>query len=164
MANSPDSLESIDHQIRSLKGRIDSLENDKRMHVLKAQGVSKVRAKLDELLQAHDLSEREYLTVISDRIVTFIKDSEPKAGEGAPRFWTDLAEYFGAVKTRRKAAKKESKAQTKQPKGKAPLTLKAGLYRNPHTGETLQKIKRPTREFQAWIDEYGAEVVAGWRQ
>lgn len=72
----------------------------------------------------------------------------------------DVAAYF----RKRKSAKKESKAQTNNAKGKAQLALKEGANRNPHTGDVLQKIRRPTREFQAWIDEYGAEVVADWKQ
>lgn len=153
-------IEQIDEEIQAIQNRIANLESSKRMYVQKSEGVTKLRSTLDKMLADHALTEREFLTIISDRIVDFVKASEPNPGETGPRFWNDLADYFEEAKVRRRkpvSARKKKTTEAKLP------PIKAGRYLNPHTGLFLVKIKRPTREFQAWIDEYGAETVMGWR-
>lgn len=156
-------VENIDAEIETIKSRIQTLEKDRRLYVQKSQGVSRLREELDGLLGKYALSEREYLTVISDRIVDFIRSGEPKPGEAAPRYWTELAGYFEQAGGRHaKPTGKQKAPRIKTDAAEAPV-LKAGRYYNPHTGITLQKIRRPTREFQEWINEYGVEAVAKWK-
>ena|SRR3990167_979370 len=153
-------IEKFDEEIRAIQQRIATLEKEKRMYVQKSKGVDRVRSSFDDILKAHDLDEREFFTIMSDRIVSFVRGSEPKSGESGPRFWTELSEYFSAAKA---ARSKQRKNKVIGKKTKIPV-IPAGQYRNPHSDEVLVKIKRPTREFQVWIDQYGAQEVIGWRQ
>lgn len=155
-------VSEIDEELETIRQRISSLEKDKRLYVQKAQGVANLRPELDSLLEKYALSEREFLTVISDKVVNFVKSGEPRTGEAGPRYWTELASYFESarqIKKQPKAARNSSSAQADEDK----IVLKAGRYLNPHTGLYLNKIRRPTREFQEWIHEYGAETVSTWR-
>lgn len=153
-------IEQINEEIQAIQNRIANLESSKRMYVQKSEGVAKLRGTLDKLLAEHALTEREFFTIISDRIVTFLKASEPHQGDAGPRFWAELADYFDEAKVRRR--KPVASRENKSVEMKIP-PIKAGRYLNPNTGLFLVKIKRPTREFQAWIDEYGPETVMGWR-
>lgn len=153
-------IETIDAEMGALQKQIQELERRRTMHGKKMKAVGKVREQLAKLLADEGLQEAELFTIISDRIVVWLKASAPAAGQSAPSYWIELQEYFGAQgkSVKRAPATKRSRAV---PEG-MPAPLRAGLYRNPHTGASVQKIRRPPAMLASWCEQYGLEEVRSW--
>lgn len=153
----------LDREIASLQEKIDELERLRTMHGKKRESIEKVRSKLQDILAEHGLSEGELFTIISDQIVGWVTASAPGANRSAPRYWLDLQQHFAKHAPRAaRAPAAGKKAKGKSTDADEPAPLPAGIYENPHTGERIEKIKRPTRQLMDWCTEHGIETVRGW--
>jgi hypothetical protein len=94
-----------------------------------------------------------------DAIVGWIKGAA-KDGSEPPLYWRQLRDYFAAV------IEKEQKAAKRGPRKAgsvlAEAKLPTGTYRNPFSGERVEKKRRNPRQLDAWVEEFGFTEVRSW--
>lgn len=145
-----------DKQISDLRRKMEELETLKNMHVKKLEGVNRFQELMGQLVKEFGLSESELFVARSESIVAWIKAS---GKDDPPLFWRQLKEYFAAV------IEKESKPSKRGPKNKDPInnpTLPTGMYRNPFSGEKVEKKRRNPKMLDNWIEEFGFTEVRSW--
>lgn len=144
----------IDKQIEQHQLKIQELEQLKKDHEKKLEGVKEFNDEILRLCGEKSLSESELYASRSEQIEAWLLDmSRQDAPAG---IYVNLKKHFERASAR--AGKKEKKAVVVKPK------LVVGKYRNPHTDELVEKIKRNPRQLDEWINEYGLDAVKGWKE
>ena len=149
--------QDYDKQIAELLRKKEELERLKTMHVKKLEGVQRFQDLVAQLVKEFGLSESELFVTRADAIVSWIKAS---GKDEPPVYWRHLRDYFAAViEKEQKPAKRGGKA------AKDPInnpTLPTGVYRNPLSGEKVEKKRRNPRQLDEWIAEFGFTEVRSW--
>ncbi len=152
--------QDYDQQIADLRRKMEELETLKVMHVKKLEGVQRFQDQVAALVREYGLTESELFVARSEAIVEWIKAAGRGAGE-PPMFWQQLRDYFATVASKpargtgARGAKKE-KDPINNP------TLPTGVYRNPLTGERIEKKRRNPKPLDNWIEEFGFTEVRSW--
>ena len=146
----------IDQQIEEHQALIAKLEAEKQDRLKKMEGIEAFQKTMSDIAQQYRVSERELLLpkqgMIAEWIIGMAKDEFP------PQLYRDLESHFAR---RIKAGQKTRKA--KKPASNEPK-VPTGLYVNPETGKSVEKIKRSPRMLLDWINEYGVERVLTWHK
>lgn len=145
-----------DKQIAELRRKMEELEALKNMHTRKLEGVQRFQDLVATLVQEYGITESELFVSRADAIVAWVKAS----GKDEPTvYWRQLRDYFAQVidkeqKGPRRAGKKASSLGTP--------TLPTGTYRNPFSGEKIEKKRRNPKQLDAWVEEFGFTEVRSW--
>ena len=146
--------------ISKFKEEIAALEAEKESEDKRKQGLEEFGTKLNAFYEEYSLTDAELLAFKSDDILASLKLMEKS--DARPVVFEDLKVYFAKVidkeGARRKRGTGVAKAASTGPK------LAVGVYRNPKTGETLEKIKRNPKPLDNWIEEFGFDTVQSWKQ
>ncbi|MFZ5755359.1 MAG: hypothetical protein ACOY3X_00480 [Pseudomonadota bacterium] len=147
-----------DQQIAELRRKMEELETLKNMHVRKLEGVQRFQELIATLVKEFGLTESELFVARSEAIVNWIKASARESGE-PPLYWKQLRDHFAAV------IEREQKPGRRGAAKKDPINnpvLPTGVYRNPLTGERIEKKRRNPKQLDNWIDEFGFTEVRSW--
>lgn len=147
-----------DQQIAELRRKMEELETLKNMHVRKLEGVQRFQDLVATLVRDFGLTEHELFVARADAIVAWVRASA-KDGSEPPLYWKQLKDYFATVlekeqKGGKRGGKKES--ALKEP------TLPTGVYRNPLSGERVEKKRRNPKQLDVWVEEFGFTEVRSW--
>lgn len=148
-------VQEIDRKIEKAKEEIQKLEAERAAHAKKQEGFDAFEKKIEKVVNDYGVSREELYLSKGDEIVNWVK-SLSKLSE-RPEVYNELKSYFARVIAREGTSRKTPKAKSTGPK------LEVGTYKNPHTGETIEKIKRNPKTLDAWLEEYGFETVKGWK-
>ena len=144
----------IDKQIEQHQQKIQELEQLKKDHEKKLEGVQEFNDEILRLCGEKSLSESELYASRSEQIEAWVLDmarhSEPSS------IYVNLKKHFERIGGRN--SKKDKKPAVAKPK------LAVGTYRNPTTDEVVEKIKRNPRQLDEWIREHGLETVKEWKE
>lgn len=151
-----------DKQIADLRRKMDELEQLKNMHVRKLEGVQRFQDLVATLVKDYGMTESELFVSRADAIVGWIKAAGKEGGE-PPMFWSQLKDYFGGViekeqKPQKRSGRKSAASALKEP------TLPTGVYRNPFSGEKVEKKRRNPKMLDQWIAEFGFTEVRSWQK
>lgn len=151
--------DNYDQQIAELRRKMEELESRKHMHVRKLDGIRKYQEMVAELVSSYGLTEAELFVSRAEAIVAWLKSVE-KAGSEPPLYWSELRDYFAgkAPATEGKRGRGKKKSESLLPELKLPV----GVYRNPFTGERVEKKRRNPKPLDEWIDEFGVAEVRTW--
>ncbi|MFZ5724129.1 MAG: hypothetical protein ACOY33_10780 [Pseudomonadota bacterium] len=148
-----------DQQIAELRRRMDELEQLKNMHVRKLEGVQRFQELVATLVRDFGLTEHELFVARADAIVEWIKAGTKGGGE-PPLYWQQLRDYFATAGTKAARGPKRGAKKEKDPLNNP--TLPTGVYRNPLTGERIEKKRRNPKQLDVWVDEFGFTEVRSW--
>ncbi|WP_119396077.1 DNA binding protein [Salinibius halmophilus] len=141
--------ENFDALIEQKKKEIEQLVQQKEAELQRQEGLRQLDAKFAGFYSEFSLTEDDYFAFKQKEIEKWIK---AQARSESPAAIVDaLNAYFS-----RYDGKKKKAAVSTGPK------LKVGKYRNPNTGEVIEKIKRNPKPLDQWIDENGFDTVASW--
>lgn len=143
--------ENFDALIEQKKKEIEALEQQKQAEQQRQEGLRQLDEKFAGFYGEFSLTEEDFFNFKHKEIEKWIK---AQARSESPSAIVDaLNSYFS-----RYEGKKKKAAVSTGPK------LKVGKYRNPNTGEVIEKIKRNPKPLDQWIDESGFDTVASWLQ
>lgn len=149
-------VQEIDRKIEAFKSEIEKLEAERAAQAKKLEGFKAFENDIERVCRDYGVSREELFLSQGDYIVDWVK-SLNKLSE-RPEAYNELKAYFARViaregNTRKSPARKASKG----PK------LEVGTYKNPETGETIEKIKRNPKTLDEWIAEHGIDKVRSWK-
>ncbi|WP_036535063.1 DNA binding protein [Oceanobacter kriegii] len=144
----------IEKQIQQHQQKIMELEQLKKDHEKKLEGLKQFDAEIKRLCEERSLTEDELYVSRSEQIEKWITDMAKQEAPSA--IYNSLRKHF------EKAANRAAKGGKKAVAANKPK-LEVGEYTNPNTGETVEKIKRNPRQLDQWIAEHGIETVKGWK-
>lgn len=144
----------IDKQIEQHQLKIQELEQLKKDHEKKLEGVKEFNDEILRLCGEKSLSESELYASRSEQIEAWLLDMSRQ--DAPSSIYANLKKHFERVSTR--GGKKEKKPAVDKPK------LAVGKYRNPETSELVEKIKRNPRQLDEWIRDFGLETVQSWKE
>lgn len=143
---------NIDDLIAAEQEKLEQLMLAKKEIEEKKEMLKEVAAEFDSIFEKYGITENEYYAFISENLEAWIKEASETP------LYDSLSKHF--EKQANKAEKNSAVEKTSSlPKPK----LKVGTYRNPATGEAVQKIKRSPKILDQWIEEYGFAVVRTWK-
>lgn len=148
-----------DQQIAELRRKMEELETLKNMHVRKLEGVQRFQDLVSTLVNEFGLTESELFVARSEAIVGWIKASA-RDGSEPPLYWKQLRDYFATVVEKEQKGGKRVGKKVKDPINNP--TLPVGVYRNPLTGERIEKKRRNPKQLDNWIEEFGFTEVRSW--
>lgn len=143
---------NIDELIAAEEQKIERLKIAKKELEAKREALKDITSEFDSIMENHGITENDYFSSIAGELESWVLESPDSA------IYKSLAKHFG------KQAAKAEKMPTAEKKSTLPKPkLKVGSYRNPATGETVQKIKRSPKILDQWIEEYGFAIVRTWK-
>ena len=143
---------NIDELIAAEEKKIEQLKLAKKEQDEKQEALKELTSEFESILENYGVTEAEYFATISEKLELWVRDSEGSA------IYSSLSKHF------EKQANKADKALADPKVSSLPKPkLKVGTYRNPATGETVQKIKRSPKILDQWIEEYGFAIVRTWK-
>ncbi|MEQ3697236.1 MAG: hypothetical protein ABNH02_09805 [Pseudomonadales bacterium] len=153
----------IDKEIQAHKKQLEKLEALKQAQADKLKGIEEFSNMMQQLAADYGLTEIDLLSAKGDKFLSVIKAASKQ--KNPPKYVAKLAAYFadnpklnvGTPKTSKvkKAAKK--KRISDEPK------VPVGRYKNPHTGEVIEKLKRAPKTLKEWSKQYGDEMLLSWK-
>lgn len=151
-----------DKQIADLRRKMEELEQLKNMHVRKLEGVQRFQDLVATLVKDYSMTESELFVSRADAIVGWIK-AAGKESSDRPLFWCQLRDYYASViekeeKPQKRGGRKSAASTLKEP------TLPTGVYRNPFSGEKIEKKRRNPKMLDQWIAEFGFSEVRSWQK
>ncbi|WP_221796833.1 hypothetical protein [Oceanobacter mangrovi] len=144
----------IDKQIQQHQQKILELEQLKKDHEKKLEGLQEFDNEIKRLCTESAVSEEELYASRAEQIESWITSMAKQDVPAA--IYSSLRKHFERAGVR--SGKREKKVA--QPKAK----LAVGVYVNPNSGERVEKIKRNPRQLDQWIAEFGIETVKDWQQ
>ena len=151
-----------DKQIAELRQKMQELEQLKNMHVRKLEGVKRFQDLVATLVAEYGLTESELFVSRADAIVAWIKaagkDAEP------PLFWQQLRDHFAGIAAKELAPAKRGRGRNKAGSTLQEPTLPTGVYRNPFSGEKVEKKRRNPKQLDQWVEEFGFTEVRSWHR
>jgi len=148
-------IQDIDQKIADYKKEIAKLETHKELQAKKVEGFKAFSKAIDQFCTDYGVSQEELFLSQSDRLLAVIKLLSKR--QPRPDLVADLKAYFVRLAQREGISKK---ASSKQPAGPR---LAVGTYRNPNTGESIEKIKRNPKTLDLWLAEHGFAKVQSWK-
>lgn len=148
-------VQDIDKQISDYKARIEALEAERQAQSKKIEGFKAFEAAIAKVTADYSVTREELYLSKGDELLEWVKSLSKHSNR--PEVYNDLKSYFARVIGREGNTPKKAAAKATGPK------LEVGSYRNPHSGETVEKIKRNPRELDSWIREYGLDTVQSWK-
>ncbi|MCY0967182.1 hypothetical protein [Parathalassolituus penaei] len=146
--------QDIDKQIQQHQQRILELEQLKKDHEKKLEGLKEFDLAIKRLCNQNSLTEAELYVSRSEQIEAWLVEMSRQ--ESPSSIYNNLKKHFDRAQAR--GGKREKKSTLPKPK------LAVGVYRNPATQEKVEKIKRNPRQLDQWIAEYGFETVRTWKE
>ena len=148
-----------DKEIASMKQKLAELEASKQNHEKKLEGIRKLDEAITSFARDYGVDEGELYLARSAQIVEWIKTLAKRADR--PYIYDALKDYFINISRAesRKAAGKPKRAV----KAVNEAVLSVGAYRNPYSGETVEKKKRNPKLLERWLEEYGLDAVREWK-
>lgn len=147
-------FENIDEKINEKEQELKRLQEERKAHQRKLEGVKAFDAAVEKICKDYDLQPWELYFAQSEKVTQYVKKMARL--DETPEVFQKLTSYFtsrGSVKTRKRAPNKRT-----EPK------LEVGVYKNPHTKETVEKKRRAPRQLLDWCEKYGADKVRKWHQ
>ncbi|MCH8552954.1 MAG: DNA binding protein [Natronospirillum sp.] len=149
-------VQEIDRKIEEFKSEIEKLEAERAAQAKKLEGFSAFENDIQKVCRDFGVSREELFVSQGDYLVEWVK-SLNKLSE-RPEVYNELKAYFARVIAREGSTRKSpAKKASSGPK------LEVGSYKNPKTGETIEKIKRNPKTLDEWISEHGIETVRSWK-
>lgn len=148
-------IQDIDKKIEDYKKEIQKLEANKALHAKKVEGFKSFSNTIEAFCQEYGVTEEELFLSQSDRLLKVIKSLAKR--EPRPELVDQLKGYFSRLAQREGVTKKSATKKPSVPR------LAVGVYRNPHTGETIEKIKRNPKPLDQWLAQYGFATVQSWQ-
>lgn len=157
-------IENIEREIEQKKQALEKLirkkENKERLQTIAHERIMPV---IDEAAKETQSSRAEVIKLAYPELLNSLtlEDLEQIVNLHAPQLATAIIEskkYSVVMRRLTGDIKTVTTTKTTEPK------LLVGVYRNPHTGEAIEKIKRNPKPLDQWIEEYGFDTVAGWKQ
>ncbi len=148
----------IDNEIEKARQELERLKEQKALQQKKMEGVDKFRQQMDEICNEYGLSREELILGLGSDLVEWVKTLNRLPER--PESFNELKSYFARIIGREGTGRKggaSSAAASTGPK------LEVGTYRNPHTGESIEKIKRNPKTLENWLREHGIETVRSWK-
>lgn len=147
----------LDHEIAALRERLAQLETRKVEEAKRQEGLAKLDKAVADFERQYGLEEGALFEARAEQIAAWIKSVGKRAER--PAFYEQLKDHFSNVlRNEGKKAPQRKRAR----RGEALLAV--GNYRNPQTGEVVEKIKRNPKALDQWVAEHGLDVVRGWKQ
>jgi hypothetical protein len=152
-----------DLKIAELKKQIEELEIQKHAETKKLEGITAFNEAISEITEKYGISEYELLLSRQEVIFNWLKDMGKQASPA--HIFDKLNDLFSkhTAKVGKLRKISNTKAGDKEPKKTAGSKLPTGRYKNPHTGEVIEKIKRAPKQLEHWLEEHGEDIVAAWR-
>jgi hypothetical protein len=147
--------QDIDKQIQQHQQKIVELEQMKKDHEKKLEGLQEFSLAIKSLCDKNSLSESELYVSRSEQIEAWL--IEMSRMDTPSSIYTNLKKHFERSIAR---GNKRVEKKSSMPKQK----LAVGTYCNPSTQEKVEKIKRNPRQLDQWIAEYGFDTVRGWKE
>lgn len=148
-------IQDIDRKIEDYKKEIAKLEANRALQAKKAEGFVEFAKTIDQFCEQYGVSEEELFLSQSDRLLSVVKSLSKR--QPRPDFIFELKTYFVRLAQREGMTKKTAPKKVSGPR------LEVGSYRNPTTGETVEKIKRNPKQLDQWLAEYGLAKVQSWK-
>lgn len=149
-------VQEIDRKIEQAKEELERLEAERKAHEKKREGFTAFEKEIQKVSTEYGVSREELYLSQGENIVNWIK-SMNKLSE-RPDVYNELKSYFARVIAREGNTRKApTKAKPAGPK------LDVGKYKNPHTGEVIEKIKRNPKTLDNWLSEHGFSTVSSWK-
>ncbi|MEX1058117.1 MAG: hypothetical protein WED11_10315 [Natronospirillum sp.] len=149
-------VNDIDRKIEEFRGEIEKLESKRAAEAKKFEGMEAFEGKVQSVCDEYGLTRDELYLSKGDEIVSWVKALSKLPDR--PEVYNELKSYFARVIAREGTGKKvPAKAKSTGPK------LEVGSYKNPHSGEVIEKIKRNPKTLDGWLTEYGFATVQGWK-
>lgn len=149
-------VQEIDRKIEQAREELERLEAERRAQEKKVEGFKAFENDILKVCSDFGVSREELFLSQGDNIVEWVKSLSKLAER--PEVYNDLKSYFARVIAREGNTRKApTKAKASGPK------LEVGKYKNPNTGEVIEKIKRNPKTLDNWLEEYGFETVKGWK-
>ncbi len=149
----------IDSEIAALKEKLALLETKKAEEAKRLEGLSKLDQAVAEFERQYGLDDGALFEARAEQLVAWVKAQGKRAER--PAAFEQLRDYFANVI--RNEGKKDKPAPRKRSR-RGEAVLAVGSYRNPATGELVEKIKRNPKTLDVWVAEHGLDVVRGWKQ
>jgi hypothetical protein len=147
--------QDIDKQIQQHQQKIVELEQMKKDHEKKLEGLQEFNLAIKNLCDQNSLSESELYVSRSEQIEAWL--IEMSRMDTPSSIYTNLKKHF-----ERSIARGSKRVEKKSALPKQKLAV--GTYCNPATQEKVEKIKRNPRQLDQWIAEYGFDTVRGWKE
>jgi len=147
--------QDLDLKIKEHEEKIEELRLLKEAQAKRQEGYDLYHEQVRTLFDEFGISEYDIFDVRAKAIVDWLKAHGKKADR--PEFFDDLQSYF---------AKQNSKGTRKSSKPTKPSgpRLEIGIYVHPNTGERIEKKRRNPKTLDEWIEAFGIEEVAQWRE
>ncbi len=154
----------IDKEIQAHKKQLEKLEALKQAQADKLKGIEEFNSMMQRLASDYGLSEIDLLSAKGDKFLSVIKAVSKQ--KNPPRYVAKLADFFAdnpqlgpaspkpSAKPKKTAKKKRVSDEPKVP---------VGRYKNPHTGEVIEKLKRAPKALKDWSKQYGDDMLLSWK-
>lgn len=149
----------IDKQISGFHQKIKELEELKILQAQKLESIKEFQNTIQRLTNQQGVEEGELYVSRAMQIQEWIKSMSRMTDK--PSIYNSLKEHF--AKVARTEERKGAKNTAKKPVNTEPKLL-VGIYRNPTTGESIEKIKRTPKGLMDWVMDNGFETVSAWKQ
>lgn len=147
----------IENEIAALRDRLAQLELKKAEEEKRLEGLRKLDQSVADFERQYGLETGALFEARAAQLVAWVK-AQGKRGD-RPAVYDQLRDYFAS------SARSEGKKGAGRKRGRRPeALLTVGSYRNPTTGEVVEKIKRNPKLLDQWIAQHGVEAVRGWKQ
>ncbi|RMA80070.1 DNA binding protein [Umboniibacter marinipuniceus] len=154
----------IDKEIQAHKKQLEKLEALKQAQADKLQGIEEFGNVMKRLAADYGLSEVDLLSAKGDKFLSVVKAAAKQ--KNPPKYLAKLAAFF-ADNPQLKAAITKPSAKLKKSAKKKRVSdepkVPVGRYKNPHTGEVVEKLKRAPKVLKDWSKQYGDETLMSWK-
>jgi hypothetical protein len=148
--------QDLDLKIKEHEEKIEELRHLKEAQANRQKGYDLYHEQVRSLFDEYGISEYDIFDARAKAIVDWLKAHGKKTD--TPAFFDELQAYF-ARQDGNKATRKKVKAD--KPAGPK---LAIGIYVHPNTGERIEKKRRNPKTLDEWIEAFGIEEVAQWRE
>lgn len=149
-------VNDIDRKIEQFKEEIEKLESKRAAEAKKFEGMEAFEGKIQSVCDEYGVTRDELYLSKGDDILNWVKSLGKLSDR--PEVYNELKSYFARIIAREGPGKKTpAKSKASGPK------LEVGSYKNPHSGEVIEKIKRNPKTLDTWLAEHGFDTVQSWK-
>lgn len=148
--------QDLDLKIKEHEEKIEELRQLKEAQAKRQEGYDLYHEQVRNLFDEYGISEYDIFDARAKAIVDWLKAHGKKADK--PAFFEELQSYFARQGGAKGTRKKAKAAKSNGPK------LEIGVYVHPNTGERIEKKRRNPKTLDEWIEAFGIEEVAQWRE
>lgn len=151
----------IDKQISGFHQKIKELEELKVLQAQKLESIKEFQDMVQRLTNQYGVEEGELYVARSMQILEWIKGMSRMSDK--PSIYSNLKDHFEKVaRLEERKGAKSGKISSKKSINTEPKLI-VGTYRNPATGENIEKIKRTPKGLMEWVMDHGFETVSSWK-